>query len=341
MYRTDFPHIYYAGSTILDHTTPNYAVYDIDKINKYSIPEEASGDYHVFIYSMIVAYIITPLALLPYFKAKATWILINTLLYIAAVAISLRIRGASGRWFAYPLAISCLWTPFIENLRYAQGNAILLFLVTVAVLASTKNRPIYSGILLAVAALFKLFPIGIAMVMGIKNWRIFVSCAVVFCAAFLVPDSLKWFSGIKNMPQDTYSYTFLWLKQFGSLWFVVYTTTIAGITALVVYRADNANYPLIASISIPAVYLAMPVLEYHHATVLIFTYLHILFSSNSNRLLAAGTLLSFILIGAAYIFIKYMSPLVTIFYSVGLFLLWASLIRRFFLLDSKRSGGVY
>jgi len=337
-YRTDFPHFYYAASTIVDQSTPNTEVYNIDKANKYSIPEEAAGTYHVFIYSIPVAYLIAPLALMPYFMAKAVWISLNILFYIAAVIIILNLSEASGRWFTYPLMISCLWAPFVENIRYGQGNGIPLFLVTVAILAATKNRSTFSGILLSIATLFKLFPIAVAMVFGIKNWRVIVSFAVVFSASFLTPGSLKWFFGIKNSSPDCFTPTFLWLNQFGSLWFVVYAATIAGITALMVHRTKNVNYPFMATISIPAVFLAMPILEYHHLTLLIFSYVHLLFSSSSNRLLTACVLLSFIMINLSFILIKICLPLLPFFSSMGLFLLWSALIWRFLLFDIKQHG---
>ncbi|MCJ7542718.1 MAG: DUF2029 domain-containing protein, partial [Desulfobacterales bacterium] len=138
-YNTDFEAYYYAASTILDPNTPNISVYDIDTVNKYSIPEaiENAG----FPYSMPAAYIMAPLALIPYFKAKAVMIFINILMYLAAITIALKMGDASGRWLAYPLALLCLWWPFIQNMRQGQVNGILLFLIALAVFAATKNRP--------------------------------------------------------------------------------------------------------------------------------------------------------------------------------------------------------
>jgi hypothetical protein len=132
-YNTDFGVYYYAASTILDPNTPNISVYDIDTANKYSIPEaiENAG----FPYSMPAAYIMAPLALIPYFKAKAAMIFINILMYLSAIIIALKMGRASGRWFAYPLALLCLWWPFIQNMRQGQVNGILLFLIALAVLA--------------------------------------------------------------------------------------------------------------------------------------------------------------------------------------------------------------
>jgi hypothetical protein len=240
-YCTDFPVFYYAASTIVDPNTANEAVYERDSANKYNIPESRAAHFD-FIYSMPVAYIMAPLALLPYYTAKAVMIFVNILMYLGAVAIALRLGGATGRGFVYPLAFSCLWMPFIENLRFGQVNAIMLFLVSVAALAATKKRPALCGTLLGIAALFKLFPIAIAMVLGLKDWRIFVACAVVLGASFLVPGSLEWLPAIGNIYPGGYSPIYLWLKEFGSLWFFCYAGGIAGVTALVVHRAKKASF---------------------------------------------------------------------------------------------------
>jgi hypothetical protein len=163
---TDFPTFYYAASTIIDNDTPGRAVYEIDFENKYNIPEMPIRD---FIYSIPSAYIMAPLALMPYYTAKSVMIFINILTYLGGVAIALRLGGATGRNFFYLFALSTLWMPSIINLLYVQVNAVLFFLISVAILAATKNRPISCGTLLGIAAMFKLFPVAIAMVLGLKN----------------------------------------------------------------------------------------------------------------------------------------------------------------------------
>jgi hypothetical protein len=300
-YNTDFGLYYSTAKKILESNTPNTSIYDIDTVDKYSIPEaiENAG----FPYSMPVAYIMSPLALMPYFKAKAAMIFINILMYLSAISIALKMGRASGRWFAYPLALLCLWWPFIQNMRQGQVNGILLFLVALAVLAATKNRPTICGIFLAIAALFKLFPIAIAMMLGIKNWRIFASCLFVFIISFLVPGSPRWIEAISSYPRYYIHYSFIysWLKQFGLVWFWIYASTIAAISALIVYRAKNANYPIITSFAILAVFLTMPILEITHFTLLPFSYAYLLVSAKrSNRLLITSIFISFIMISISF-----------------------------------------
>ena len=319
---TDFPIFYYASKTILDPNATYISVYDIDIGNKYSIPETTK--IRAFIYSIPVAYIMAPLALMPYSKAKSAMIFINILMYLAAITIILRIGGASGRWFIYPLALSCLWPPFIQNMRLGQVNAILLFLVSVAVFAAIKNRPILCGIFLAIATLFKIFPLAIAMVLGIKNWRIFISCVVALGASFLIPGSLKWFHAFNNIYAGSYAPIYLWLKQFGLGWFWVYAALIAGFTAFIAYRTKDTDYPLLTSFAIPAVFLTMPIMEYYHLTLLTFSYSYIITTSKrSSRLLLTSVIISFMLISTSFFFFKLLFLKIVV--SFGLFVFWAAL----------------
>jgi len=326
-YNTDFGLYYSTAKKILDSNTPNTSIYDIDTVDKYSIPEAIENAS--FPYSMPAAYIMAPLALMPYFKAKSVLIFINILMYLAAIAIALRLGGASGRWFAYPLALLCLWWPFIQNMRQGQVNGILLFLIALAVLAATKNRPTICGIFLAIAALFKLFPIAIAMMLGIKNWRIFASCLFVFVISFLIPGSPKWFQAISNIYGGAYSPIYLWFKQVSLVWFWVYAATIAGSSALIVYRAEDTSYPILTSFAIPAVFLTMPIMEYNHLTLLAFSYSYIIVTTKMpNHLPITSTILAFILISTSFFFLKLL--FLKIIVSFGLFLLWAPLAYNLF-----------
>ena len=329
-YNTDFAQYYSIANKILDSNIPNISIYDIDTANKYSIPE--ATEIHGFPYSMIAAYMMSPLALIPYFKAKSLMIFINILMYLASIAIALKLGRASGRWFVYPLALLCLWPPFIENMRQGQINAILLFLIAVAVFAATKNRPALCGIFLAIAALFKVFPVAIAMVIGIKNWRIFASCFVAFVISFFIPGSLKWFEAINNnLTRFDFLYNpiYLWLQQFGPVWFWLYASAIGSCTAIVAFRTKDANYPILISFAIHAVFLTMPILEYAHFTLLAFPYAYIIVSAErSNRQLLTSIVLSFIMIGIPFFLAKLLLLKVIVskvIMLLGLFVGWAAL----------------
>ena len=161
---TDFPVFYNAASKMIDPDTPNAEVYNSNIVNVY-MPEQSPT--YAFIYSMPVAYILSPLALIPYFLAKALIIFLGITSYLFAVVIILRMNHAAGRWFSYMMVLSCLWLPFIQDFRLAQVNCIILLLVSIASSLAIKGRAYLCGLFLSLAALIKLFPLAIAMVLGL------------------------------------------------------------------------------------------------------------------------------------------------------------------------------
>jgi hypothetical protein len=325
---TDFPVFYYAANTVLDQNSSVNSVYEIDTANKYSMPQTLRDTY---IYSLPAAYLLSPLALMPYYEAKAVMIFLNILAYIAALALLLRADKASGRRLIYPLVLSCLWLPFIQNMRAAQVNAVLLLLLVLAALLASRNRPAFSGVFLGISVLFKLFPIGIAMVLGLKEWRILVFCLLTVGVSFLIPGSTAWLSAAGKVYKD-YTLAYLFLSQWGDLWFWLYAASIAGATAVIVYRSKESNYLLFISFAIPAVFLTMPVIEYHHLTLLAFSFAYLFtFSHKAKNLLIIVMCSSIILISAAFFFnhlslhfvVRPVLSSTLVFF--GLLLIWAAM----------------
>ena len=283
-HNTDFPLFYYVASTILDPKSSNEDVYRYpeDRGNKYSIPEEKEVK-DPFLYSIPAAYFLAPLALMPYYTAKTTMIFLNMVAYLFAVPIILQLADVSGRWIVRGMAISCLWLPFLHTLGYAQINALILLLVALAVLAVTRGYPYLCGALFAFASLFKLFPLAIALIIGLRNRRVLVGFSVVLGASFLVPGSTKWISTVSNFVNEEVSLpTYLWLNAINPILVFLYPVLIGAVTALITIIAKDDDYPLLASFAIPAVFLAMPRLGYYHLTLLVFTYGY-LFASKKYR----------------------------------------------------------
>ena len=286
-YNTDFPVYYYVASTILDPQASNEDIYRYteDRENKYSIPEKKEAR-EFFLYSVPVAYFLAPLALMPYYTAKATMIFLNMVAYLFAVAMILKLANASSREIAWGTAISCLWLPFLHTLAYAQVNALILLLVALAVFAVTKGHPYLCGVLIACAALFKLFPLAVALVLGLRNWRVWVGFSVLFGASLLTPGSMKWLSTLSNFVRDDATYatyaTHLWLRQIHPVLVFAYPLLIGAVTVSNTLLAKDDDYPLLAAFAIPAVFLGMPRLEYYHLTLLVFTYGY-LFASKKHR----------------------------------------------------------
>lgn len=334
-YNTDFPAFYRAAKVIHDRDVPNTSVYEVDvTTNKYNIPE-AFVHYR---FSVLIAYLMSPLALLPYNVAKAIMIAINFLAYGFSMVIILHLKKASGRWFIYPLALSFLWMPFVHDIRFVQVNSLLLFLITLSVLFASKNRPFIGGAILGLAALFKVFPIAIAMVLGIKNWRIIVSCAAIFGVALLFPGTKEWFSSFAYTPflEKLYSVIYLALKDNSIVLYGIYVSIIGGVTALKAYCCRNCDYLSLTALAIPATLLTMPVIEYFHLVLLILTYTVFIFFNITiyYRIMAAVSFIFVYLAGFLFPF-SYLTNYIIPF---GLILLWIPLVAHELSLFKRFTG---
>jgi len=270
---TDFPVFYRTAAIIMDPNIPNEMVYSIKNINLSTIPEDPGNN--VFIYSMAVAYAFAPLALMPYIIAKTSLIFINIIAYLLAVIILLRYEGVSGRLLLYTLSLSFASLPLLENLILVQINAVLLLFVISAATFAKKERYALAGILLGIASLFKIYPIYISFLFGIKNWRIFLTCITVFALSFVIPGSEKWFSAMIRINPGSYSPIYTYFQNHGMVWFVIFAVTLVAVTTFFVYRTPHINYQLLASLSIVTVLLIIPVYEYHYCTLLVLPLLYL------------------------------------------------------------------
>jgi hypothetical protein len=318
---TDFPSYYYVANTILDPNVKNEAIYSfID--NKYGIPEKEITHQDALRYSVLAACLLAPLALLPYYAAKSFMIFVNIAAYIAGVAILLRMMKNSGRYFLYPLAISCLWVPFLNSIVHVQVNGILFLLIAASVLAVEKDRPLVSGVLIAIATLFKLFPMVIAIPLGVRNWRVLPACMAIIAASFLIPGSVEWLYilGTVNpvdVPKEFYTAAYQWLGSYSLLLFAVYSGVVGTVTLIIAYLSRNSGYLLLASFGVSAAFVMMPVVEYHHLTLLMVPYIYLVFTGDFQ-----GRRIKGILISTAIIIGSSMSgPSNPIKYSI-LFLYW-------------------
>ncbi len=295
-YNTDFPAFYFAAATILDPDASPQDVYRDDLDKRYPVPEKKEVKT-LFIYSLPVAFILSPLAWMPYYTAKAMMIFLNIVSYLSAVAIVLHLGSIPGRRIVWGMALSCLWLPFLATLKHAQVNAIILLLVALAVLSVTRGYPYLCGALLALAALFKLFPLAIGLVLGIRNRRVFIGFTTLFGASFLLPGSSVWISTIWNLGKAE-APLYVWLKSMHPLLVSICPILIGSITAFITVMARDDDYPLLTAFAIPAVFLAMPLLGYFHLTLLVFSYGYI-FSSKEfrNAFLMGFLILSAVIIG--------------------------------------------
>lgn len=316
---TDFPAYYRASKVIFDPCVDNTQIYSLDyTVNRYDIPE-AWMNYR---YSMLIAYIMSPLALLDYYTAKGVIVFLNIMAYLVSVSIILRLANVSGRMFWYPLMLSVLYLPFIDDIRLAQINSAMFLLVTLSVYAAVKNRPNICGFLLGIASLIKFFPIGVAMILGLKNWRIFAACVVTFGLALLLPGTKEWFSSFMYPPYKAIWYSPIYI-YLGVYLFSVYAAIIAFTTAIIAFKHRHLDNPPLAALAIPGVFLCAPVVEPYHLVLLAFTYAFLV--ANIKK---PWYVLSLILVSAGSIvegeYFYYIYGII-----VGLFILWSGLIAQY------------
>jgi len=306
----DFAAFYYGSKVVLDSSLPNSSAYDGDLIpslySKYEIPIEPLE----YLYSIPVAYLLSPITLFSYTSAKIVWSILSLVIYLLSVILILRWRWVSGAQFNVLLSVSLIWIPIYLNQFWLQSNSLILFLIVIALLAASKQRHYLSGSVLALAALFKLFPLAIAMVLGLKNWRIIVGFVVVFGLSMLIPGSTDWFTRIAEVHHPNYTTTYRLLDD---NWVYVYVIVIAGITALVTWLKRDADYAMLAAIAIPAALLTSPVVGGYYLVIAIFSYVY-LFTVERPKWLVAFLVASLCL--TDFIAIIYDQ------YTIGLLVLW-------------------
>lgn len=268
----DFSAFYYAAKVVLDPQVPITEVYNPNPPSQLAQKYGINQPVKPYIYSIVVAYILTPLTMFSYQTAKVVWNLLNIALYLVAIMIPIRLGRASGVYFYLLIILGLIFAPFLRNQYWMQTSVFVFFLVSWAVYLMTKGRIYISGIILGMATLIKIYPIAVAMVLLFKNWRITLTTLTVILVSFLIPGSLNWMKAIPNVGKY-YSEGYILL---GPNLFIAFVTLVILTTALMAYRFRDLDYPALASLAIPAGIIILPVIEYHFLTVLMFPMLYIL-----------------------------------------------------------------
>ena len=268
----DFSAFYYAAMVVLDSDIPITEIYNPKPSQQLADKYEINQPVKPYIYSIMVAYILTPLTLFSYQTAKVVWNLLNIAMYVIAIVIPLRLGRASGGYFYLLLILGLIFAPFLRNQYWMQTSVFVFLLVSWSIYLMTKGRIYISGIILGLATLIKVYPIAVAMVLLFKNWRITLTTLTIISVSFLIPGSLNWIEAIPNVGKY-YSEGYILL---GPNLFVAFVTFVILTTALMAYRFRDLDYPELACLAIPAGIIILPVIEYHFLTVLMFPMLYIL-----------------------------------------------------------------
>jgi hypothetical protein len=160
-------------------------------------------------------------------------IFINIILYLAAIALVLKFKKRC------PVAGLCIPSCprgsgfLLCRESGGQVNSVILFLIVLATYSAEKQRSVLSGLLFAVAALFKLFPLAAATVLRVRNRRIPAYCTLFFVVSCLIPGSMKWFTAIGNMYKADSMFTYLLFSKKHLAWLsLLYAVGVAGLSVL-------------------------------------------------------------------------------------------------------------
>lgn len=167
---------YYIGAVAIHEGKPIYAFETYEGI------VESVGIRHagLYLYPPTLAILIQPALLVSPYVGALIWLALNVGIFIAAVGLLLRKSNIQDqRLRASLLLLPVIFTPTIMSLYLGQVNVLVFVLITVAYLTFVDKRPHISGVLLAVAAWIKLWPvILIAYFVWKREWKV-VAAAIL------------------------------------------------------------------------------------------------------------------------------------------------------------------
>ena len=268
---SDFPVYYSAARQLLEPGSVVSEIYNVSSTGQaVDLPEKyASGNY--FIYSPVIAFLLSPLALLPYYVAKSVLIFFNIAAYGVSVALLLNVVQRWS-WRAFWSGGLLFWMPFVVNACVAQVNALLLLCTVGAIFYAGKNRPVIAGSLLGFAGLFKIFPLGFAFLLGKSAPWLLLGSVLLFGLGLLCPGTLQWFEVISTVSAG-HTPIYLFAQTHGIAWQLLFSGVIVGCSLFCLTRARTKSLRVLFAYAVPATLAAMPVVQYHHLVLLVIPFL--------------------------------------------------------------------
>ena len=153
---TDFPNYYITARLVHDGYSTD-RIYEWDwfarQKDRLGIDQKVVGFNSL---TPVSALVLLPLTSFDALTAKRVWILLNLVLLAVTLALIRSLRGIPWRW----LGIATLFSfPLYKNLEYGQYYVLLLLLLTAALWFYVRRRSATAGMLVALAAGLKIFPI--------------------------------------------------------------------------------------------------------------------------------------------------------------------------------------
>jgi alpha-1,2-mannosyltransferase len=139
----------------------------------------------VYKYPPLFALLMESLSLFPNRTALSIWQFVGLLLLGAALYAIIRshertLGGGSPTALLF-VTVTLLYQPLVDTLKYGQMDIAMLALVAFAYAALRAGKPAWSGLPLAIAVLFKLYPAMLLVFLLLRReWRALASFAVSF-----------------------------------------------------------------------------------------------------------------------------------------------------------------
>ena len=178
---TDFPNYYLGGKLFL-------AGWPLERLNDWIWMQRQKD--HAGLDQTLVGYlpstlwstlIIVPLTWLPPLAAKRVWLVVNLLLLLAVGGLLRRLTRLPLRRVALMVLVAVV--PLRTNFQFGQQHLVVLFLLTLAAWAYFDERPVLSGVALALGAALKLYPALFVLLFWRKRrWRALLAL-IVSCLA--------------------------------------------------------------------------------------------------------------------------------------------------------------
>jgi hypothetical protein len=166
---------FYNAATILNRYDGS-RLYDLElqaTLYHQTLPGEPEDAMLPYANAPFLAFLLRPLALLPYSASYAVWLVASAMLYAGALALLWRGTGVLHRYAPIALLLALSFEPFaIECLHGGQISAVGFAAVCCAVHFSRTSRPFTAGSILALCT-YKptLLPIILPMLVVMRQWR--------------------------------------------------------------------------------------------------------------------------------------------------------------------------
>jgi hypothetical protein len=186
---TDFPN-YYLAARLYQQGLPLEQVYDWTWIQRQK--DHAGIERPIVTFALLTPFSLlpaSPFSSLPPLEAKRDWLLTNLLLLALAVYLLCRMSKLNPRRVAILVFLAIV--PLRTNFLFGQEYVLLLFLFTLAAWLYFSNRPLESGLILAVGGALKIYPsLFLIFFARKKQWRAATGLVAGSIALWLLSASL-------------------------------------------------------------------------------------------------------------------------------------------------------